>query len=101
VEGTRWRLVTVLAGAGYGKTTLIAQALGHVEPKLVWASCDERLGGSADLLAHMAAGIEQSVPGFGAQLAVEGTVERQVMALCNEIVATPADEHSTQQRRTG
>lgn len=72
VEGTRRRLVTVLAGAGYGKSTLIAQALGRVEPTSVWISCDERLGGSADLLAHIAAGIERSVPGFGAQLALEG-----------------------------
>ena len=92
VEGTHRRLVTVLAGAGYGKSTLVAQALGRVEPTSVWISCDERLGGSADLLAHIAAGIERSVPGFGAQLALEGTVERQVMALSNEIVATTADD---------
>ena len=92
VEGTHRRLVTVLAGAGYGKSTLVAQVLGRVEPTSVWISCDERLGGSADLVAHIAAGIERSVPGFGAQLALEGTVERQVIALCNEIVATTADD---------
>jgi len=86
------RLVTVLAGAGYGKSTVVAQALGSCPYPGVWVSCDERLGGAPDLLAHIAAGIERVVPGFGTRLTFEGPVGHQVTGLCNELVATSPDD---------
>ncbi len=92
VDGMSGRLVTVLAGAGYGKSTAVAQALRACPRPSVWVSCDERLGGAPDLLAHIAAGIELVVPGFGARLAFEGQVAHQVAALCNELVATTPDD---------
>ncbi|MGE0026723.1 MAG: hypothetical protein AB7O78_02080 [Thermoleophilia bacterium] len=84
--------MTVLAGAGYGKSTIVAQALAETSTPSVWMSCDERLGGGPDLLAHLAAGVERIVPGFGAGLRFEGPVGLQVTALCNELVATVSDE---------
>jgi ATP/maltotriose-dependent transcriptional regulator MalT len=104
VEGTRRRLVTVLAGAGYGKSTLIAQAQGRVEPASVWISCDERLGGSADLLAHIAAGIERSVPGFllgGGSRPLRGQRRRAVSQREERRPSVCRAEQSAQQRRTG
>ena len=90
--GMDGRLVTVLGGAGYGKSTVVAQALGANPLMDVWVSCDERLGGSPDLLAHIAAGIETRVPGFGTRLAFEGPPIHQVESLCNELVATTPDD---------
>ncbi len=92
VAGMQGRLVTVLAGAGYGKSTVVAQALAETATPATWISCDDRLGGAPDLLAHIAAGIERAVPGFGAGLRFEGPIRPQVTALCNELVATVGDE---------
>ena len=92
LAGMNGRLVTVLAGAGYGKSTVVAQALGCSPYRGVWVSCDERLGGAPDLLAHIAAGIERVVPGFGTRLTFEGAVGHQVAGLCNELVATTPDD---------
>lgn len=86
------RLVTVLGGAGYGKSTVVAQALTCSPHPGVWVSCDERLGGAPDLLVHITAGIERGVPGFGTRLAFEGPVGHQVAGLCNELVATVPDD---------
>ena len=90
--GMNGRLVTVLAAAGYGKSTVVAQALRRSPHPGVWVSCDERLGGAPDLLAHIAAGIERVVPGFGARLAFDGPLGQQVAGLCNELVATTPDD---------
>ena len=92
VSGMSGRLVTVLAGAGYGKSTILAQALAETRTASAWVSCDERLGGAPDLLAHIAASVERVVPGFGAGLRFEGPVGLQVAALSNELVATVGDE---------
>ena len=90
--GLGGRLVTVLGGAGYGKSTVVAQALVASPTPAVWVSCDERLGGAPDLLSHIAAGIEREVPGFGTRLIFEGPVGHQVAGLCNELVATIPDD---------
>lgn len=81
------RLVTVLAGAGYGKSTLLAQALGRTSMPWVWCSCDERLSDRL-LLAHVVAGLGERFPGFGAALDFDEDPRAAVTALCNEIVAT-------------
>lgn len=90
--GMNGRLVTVLGGAGYGKSTVVAQALAVAPFPGVWLSCDDRLGGAPDLLAHLAVGIERLVPGFGARLEFGGPVEHQVEQFCNELVAAVPDD---------
>ncbi len=82
----------VVAGAGFGKTTLLAQALGRSRYPVVWCSCDERLATSPLLLIHIVAGIAEQFPGFGASLSLEGSPDEQVGALCNEIVSTVSDD---------
>ncbi len=92
VDGLDGRLVAILAGAGYGKTTLLAQALARIRQPSVWCSCDERLAHPALLLAHVATGIERAFPGFGADLSLTGSPETQVISLSNEIVTTITED---------
>lgn len=91
-EGLSRRVVIVVAGAGYGKSTLLAQALEQSTQPWVWLGCDERMADSGVLFAHLAAGVEQRFPGFGAGLSLSGGGERQVAALCNEILATVPED---------
>ena len=92
VAGLRDRLVTVIAGAGYGKTTLVTQALAAADTPWVWCSCDGRIAGTRALLAHVAAGIGRRFPGFGADLSLLGGPGDQIVELANEIVETVPDD---------
>ena len=92
VDGLDGRLVTVIAGAGYGKTTLVTQALAAADVPWVWCSCDGRIAGTRSLLAHVAAAIERRFPGFGAELSLLGGPEDQILELANEIVETVPDD---------
>jgi DNA-binding SARP family transcriptional activator len=91
-RGLEGRVVAVVAGPGYGKTTLLVQALEAQRRPWVWCSCDDRLATGGALVAHLAAGFAQSSPGFGAGLSPRGTIDEQVAALVNELHATVAEE---------
>jgi len=90
--GLRGRLLAVVAGAGYGKTTLLAQALAASGMPSVWCSCDARLADARPLLLHLASGIRERFPGFGAGLRLEGDAGAMVTALSNEVLETVADD---------
>ncbi len=92
VERIDGRLVTVVAGAGYGKTTLLRLTLDRLERPWVWCSCDERLDDGSLLLRHLVAGFVQRYPGFGARLAVSESVRDQVYDFCNEVAETVAED---------
>ena len=77
------RLV-ILAGAGYGKTTLLAQSLPGLDMPWVWCGCDERLDPAA-LIAHLTAGIGERFAGFGAGMGQLPFLEELVLAFSNEI----------------
>lgn len=83
--------VLVVAGAGFGKSTFLTQLANSLEVPWAWCSCDTRITEPLPLLTHIAAGIEERVPGFGAALRLEGSADDQVAALCNEIDATIGD----------
>jgi len=91
-EGLRGRLVAVVAGAGYGKTTLLVLALERSESPWVWCSCDAGLADTRMLLVHLAAGLTGRFPGFGAGLELEGSSEEQVVEVCNEVLDTVPEE---------
>ena len=91
-QGLEGRLVAVVAGAGYGKTTLLAQALQSTDRIWVWCSCDARVGDPGALLAHVAEGIRERFPGFGTRLQLGGSAEEAVTELCNEVVETVSDD---------
>lgn len=90
--GLRGRLVALVAGAGYGKSTLLVQALEGVGEPTAWLSCDERIGESRPFLAHVAAALAERFPGVGASLVLDGSLEEQAGDLCNEVVETVSDD---------
>ena len=85
LRGLDGRMVTILAGAGYGKSILLAQALSRCRLPWVWCSCDERIAHPALFLTHVSAGMGQRFPGFEAPPA-QGSPEDLVTAFCNECV---------------
>ncbi|HTI35624.1 MAG TPA: hypothetical protein VL422_18255, partial [Miltoncostaea sp.] len=91
-RGFGGRVVALVAGAGYGKTTLLVQALETSPTPWVWLSCDARLRSPEMLLAHVAAGIAEAFPGVASALPPGGTAEDQIAALANELVATIPDD---------
>jgi LuxR family maltose regulon positive regulatory protein len=62
------RLTTVVAGAGYGKTTLVAQALPRCTGKAVWYRLDESDRDFVTFISYLLAGIRQHKPQFGDEL---------------------------------
>jgi ATP/maltotriose-dependent transcriptional regulator MalT/class 3 adenylate cyclase len=91
VAGLEAGRVLVVAGAGYGKTTLLAESLAGLGIPAGWCSCDERLT-SPGLLAHVSATLGECVPGLGAGVDLDGDVVEQVEALCNEIATAAPDD---------
>ena len=86
------RLVTVIAGAGYGKTTLLRLTLEQLRQPWVWCSCDERIDDGGLLLRHLSVGLDQRFPGFGARLTGSGTLREQIDDFCDEVADTVADD---------
>jgi tetratricopeptide (TPR) repeat protein len=82
----------VVAGAGYGKSLLLAGLVTQLEMPSAWCSCDARMTAPASLFAHLQAAVAEVVPGFGAALPVEGPSGELAVAFCNEIDATLADD---------
>src|SRR5690242_4770103 len=61
------RLVAIIAGAGYGKTTVLAQSLERCGLPWIWCSCDARLQEPVQLLAHLASALGERFPGVASQ----------------------------------
>jgi LuxR family maltose regulon positive regulatory protein len=90
--GAQGRLVSVVAAAGWGKSTLLAQSLPAVGMPWIWLSCDERIGETRSFLAHVAAGLAGRFPGVGEAVDLEGSLEDQVAELCNELADTVVED---------
>ena len=90
--GLEGRLTALVAGAGYGKTTLLVQALESSPMPSVWLSCDPRLRTPEMLVAHVAAGVAESFPGVASALPPGGAPEHQIAALANELLETIPDD---------
>lgn len=58
------KISTVIAGAGYGKTTLVAQAVRECEATAIWYSLDTSDFDVAVFLAYLARGFDTHFPGF-------------------------------------
>jgi DNA-binding SARP family transcriptional activator len=85
------RLVVVVAGAGYGKSTVLAQVVADDPRPCIWLSCDERLRATDAFLAHLAEGIGAVFPGLG-RLPRGGRTDDLLTAMSNEVAETVADE---------
>ncbi len=64
-EFTNTRITMVTAGAGYGKTTLIAQGCEHLGVNTVWYSLDRSDVDFVTWLYYLVSGIRQTFPDFG------------------------------------
>ena len=67
-EISRKRLALVVAGAGCGKTTLVAQAVEALRIPVVWYSLDPMDRDFGIFLAYLTAGIQKHRPDFGQDL---------------------------------
>lgn len=59
------KLVLIIAGAGYGKTTVAAQALSEIPGIPVWYHLDAYDNDVGVFLSYLIAGIKNHIPGFG------------------------------------
>lgn len=91
-RGLEGRVLALVAGAGYGKTTTLVQALEASPMPSVWLSCDDRIRTPEMLIAHVAAGIEEAFPGVASALPAAEALELRIAALANELVATIPDD---------
>lgn len=91
-RGLDGRLVALVAGAGYGKTTLLAQVVAAERRPWAWCSCDARLVDAAALLAHVAAAVSMRFPGAGAGLDLSGAAEAAVTDLSNEFLEIVSED---------
>lgn len=64
-QSARKRLATIVAGAGYGKTTLVAQAISCWSIKTVWYRLDESDRDLSTFISYLVAGIRKYYPEFG------------------------------------
>ncbi len=64
-EILRKRLTTVIAGAGFGKTTLIAEVIDHFKFNAVWYRLDRSDKDFTTFLSYITAGIQKYSPDFG------------------------------------
>ncbi len=62
---TRRRLTFVVANAGYGKTTLLADFSERLRPRSIWFRLDHTDGDWVTFLNYMAAAIQTVAPDFG------------------------------------
>ena len=92
LSGLEGRGAVLVAGAGYGKTTLLVQALDGLQWAWAWCSCDPDLADPGDFIRHIAASISESVPGFGAEIRLTGDASAQIAELSNEAVETLSED---------
>jgi len=81
------KLTTVIAGAGYGKTTFIAQAHNHLNLNTVWYRLEPSDGDFIIFLSYLTAGIQKYSPRFGAETC-RWLVKKQNLKQSRESVLT-------------
>ncbi len=94
--GLDGRLILVAAGAGFGKTTLLAEwAAGLPDARVAWLSLDEGDGDPAVFLAYLVAALRSAAPELGeaAQAALDAPqpppAEAVLTLLLNDAAALP------------
>jgi len=86
------RLVAIVAGAGYGKTTVLAESLERARIPSIWCSCDARLEEPSQLVAHLAAALGERFPGVAAQFPPTADAFDLLTDLWNEVAETVSDD---------
>ncbi len=91
------KLVILAAPAGFGKTTLVSEWLGHKDPPAAWLSLDEDDNDLNRFLVYVIAALQRVAPQLGAGLlgALQGhrppPANAALSALLNEIAALTSE----------
>src|SRR5262249_7101429 len=80
-EGLARRLVLLVAGPGYGKTTELVHAVACASSPAIWLSCDERINDEQALIAHLLQALDPLLPEPAAQAPTD--TGSSVIGLCN------------------
>jgi LuxR family maltose regulon positive regulatory protein len=94
-NATAARLVVVCAPAGYGKSTLVAQAASGGDRRLAWLSLDERDNEPGRFVAYVAGALQRANPALGDRSAGErasrgaGVAESVITAILNDLARSP------------
>jgi LuxR family maltose regulon positive regulatory protein len=84
-------LVTIVAGAGWGKSLLLTLAATQTGDSMwAWLSVDQGMRSPILLMTYMMASVAERVPGFGAGVQLAGPPEAQAgafLAECEQVVA--------------
>lgn len=81
----------VVAPAGYGKSVFLAQLARSYDAPIAWCSCDARMKDAQVFFVHVRGALGEAVPGFGAGVQLNGSIEEQVAALSNELDRVASD----------
>ncbi len=65
IDITKKKLTTVIAGAGFGKTTFVSQAMKAIKGHAVWYRLDQYDSNFTLFLRYLIAGVEKHYPDFG------------------------------------
>ena len=68
------KLALIVAGAGYGKSTLAAQAVSNLDAPAIWYNLDRSDGDLPTFMTHLLSGIQKHKPDFGTGLRPKLTV---------------------------
>jgi LuxR family transcriptional regulator, maltose regulon positive regulatory protein len=96
-DGRSASLILVSAPAGFGKTTLLAEWLGHGRQSTCWLSLDAADNDPARFLAYVIAALQQVVPGVANDLvgplrsSEPPPAETVLAALVNELALVAGD----------
>ena len=90
-DGFAGRLSVVTGGAGFGKTTLVADAARLGPLPVAWVSCDAGITSAGVLARHLVAALAGALPGFGAASAVPEDPAGAASAVVNELAALAPD----------
>ncbi|HBY96006.1 MAG TPA: hypothetical protein DEP84_18965, partial [Chloroflexi bacterium] len=101
-QSTERRLTLVCAGAGYGKTTLIASGLAETGLPLVWYSLSRSDRDIVTFFSYLTAGLDRALPGrdfaeavrpaFARGADAQGYPMALVAACVNQLVASARDD---------
>jgi LuxR family maltose regulon positive regulatory protein len=89
------KLATIIAGAGYGKSTLTAEFLQGLDRPFVWYQLEDTDSDLSEFLSYLVAGLSSIYPGFGQKTldhkASVGNIREQSRAILSTLI-TELDE---------
>ena len=95
MEGLTRKLILISAPAGFGKTTLLGEWVGHIELPVAWVSLEEGDNDLSRFLTYVVAALQTIDLGAGALGALQSPqplpTDTILTALINEVADSPQD----------